>query len=332
MSKKAKRRIKAAKISLISLVPAGANRITSLFKDKDAVEMQALAKIDAEGYLTALVYLPDSVDSHGDMAKADNIKQWAHDYIPNMEGNGIDVLHDGEPVGNDRAHICETFLVQKGDPRFVGMTDDEGQTVDPTGAWGVVLKIDDPDLRSRYATGEWVGVSMFGSAIVEPLTKSTPPTKEFKMDETQMAALLKAFGTNLSSDIVAGLSKALKPDPVKPTEPVKVEKTVIAFEGDITKSADVAAHAEKVLFASLDMSNPADITKWQAVLAKKAADATPNPNQERIDTLEKELAKLSGAPANGAEPVVKTGELSLGEKLAKSTERAARLKKAGIIR
>jgi hypothetical protein len=127
------------------------------------------------------------------------------------------------------------------------------------------------------------------------------------------------------------LSKALKPDPVTPEAP-KVEKTVVEFTGDINKSEDIAKHAEKVLFASLDMSQPADIAKWQSHLAKKAADAQPNPNQERINVLEKELAKLSGGSANGSEPVVKTGESTLAEKLAKSTERAARLKKSGVIR
>jgi len=329
MTKKAKRRIKAAQISLISLVPAGANRVKSLFKNKDAVEMQAVAKIDAKGYLTSLVYMPDETDTHGDVAKAGDIMQWAHDFIPNMEGNGIDVLHDGKPVGNDRAHICETFIVQKGDPRFAGMTDEDSKPLDPEGSWGMVIKIDDPDLRSRYATGEWVGVSMFGSAIVESLTKSTPTSTEFKMDETKMAELLKAFGSNLSSDIVAGLAKALAPvAPVAPEAPVA---QTVAFEGDPNSAADVAKHAEKVMFASLDMSKSADIAKWQAHLAKQA-DSGANPNQDRIDGLEKEIAKLRGAPSNGGEPVRKTGELTLSEKLAKSTERAVRLKKAGVIR
>lgn len=334
MAVKPKRRIKAAKISLISLVPSGANRVTSIFKSRDdVVEMAAVAKIDAQGYLTTLVYLPDCVDAHGDVAKADDIRQWAHDFIPNMEGNGIDVLHDGQPVGNERAHICETFIVQKGDPRFEGIQDDAGNPVDPTGAWGVIVKIDDPDLRSRYATGEWVGVSMFGSAIVEPLiNKST--TKENEMDKEQMAELLKSFGTDLSKNIVDGLSKALKPEPSK-EEPAKDEpvQKAVEFVGDPNDPADVEQHLEKVLFSSLDMSKPADIQKWQAHLAKKAAKAEgDDPNAAQIQKLEKELAKLKKAPTASGEPTsTPEGEQTVAQKLAKGREIAAELKKQGVI-
>lgn len=333
MSKKAKRRIKAAKISLISLVPAGANRVVSLFKGRDdVVELAAMAKMDAEGYLTALVYVPDHVDSQGDVADAPAIKAMAHEFIANMDGNGIDVLHDCKPVGNERARICETFVVQKGDPRFEGVTDDDGTALDPAGSWGVVIKIDDPDLRSRYATGEWVGVSMFGSAIVEPLTKQSTSPKENEMDEKQMAELLKTFGKDLSENIVAGLAKALQPETPSQPEPTPVDKTKVEFEGDPSNPEDVAKHAERVLFASLDMSDPNDIAKWQAHLAKQAAEAPANPNAEKIEALEKELRKLRGAPANGEEPVRKTGELTLREKLAKAKERAVALKKEGVIR
>lgn len=323
---KPKRRIKAAKISLISLVPAGANRVTALFKGRGDVELSAVAKIDVEGYLTALVYVPDMVDSQQDVANAQAIKQMAHDFISNMEGNGIDVLHDCQPIGSERARICETFLVQKGDPRFAGVTDDTGAAVDPTGAWGVVIKIDDPDLRALYASGEWVGVSMFGSAIVEPVTKSAP--KETQMDATQMAELLKTFGKSLSQELVEGLAKALAPAPVTPTP---ATAPAVEFEGDPFNPDDVAKHAERVLFASLDLSKAADLAKWQAHLAKRAAPA-PDSNAAKIDELEKQLAKLRKAPTNGAEPNGRPESLTVAQKLAKAKERAVALKKEGVIR
>lgn len=331
-----KRRIKSAKISLISLVPRGANQTRSLFKDRDAIELSAIAKLDVEGYLTAIVYRPDSTDSQGDVADHAAIKQAAHDFLANMEGNGIDVLHDCEPVGNDRAQICETFIVQKNDPRFANITDDQGEPIDATGAWAVIIKIHDPDLQSRYATGEWVGVSMYGDAVVEPILKrpAGQPTQpqESKVDEKQMAELLKQFGATLSATIVEGLSKALKPVEVPAPAPVEPVAKSVPFEGDYSDPAAIAAHAEKVLFASLDMSKTADIVKWQAHLAKKAADAAPNPNEGRINELESELRKLRGAPAAGGEPSRGTTEqLTVAQKLAKGAERAARLKKDGVI-
>lgn len=330
---KPKRRIKAAKISLISLVPAGANRVTSLFKsrhrEEDVVEMAAVAKMDSQGYLTSLVYVPDTVDTDGDTADAEVIKEMAHGFVANMEGNGIDVLHDGEPVGNDRAHVCETFIVQKDDPRFAGVTNDADEPIDPTGSWGVVIKIDDPELRSRYATGEWVGVSMFGSAIVEPLSKSNPP-QEIEMDETKMAELLKTFGKDLSENIVTGLSKALEPKDEPKDEPV-AKTPQVEFEGDPTSLEDLEKHAEKVMLASLDLSKAEDIAKWRDHLAKKQTAAPADPNAAKIAELEKQLAKLRKAPTADGEPS-DPAPTGLAANLAKGRERAERLKKAGVIR
>lgn len=332
MTKAPKRRIKSAKISLISLVPAGANEVRSLFKSKQAVEATAVAKIDVEGYLTTLVYMPDTVDSHGDLAKAADIKQWAHDFISNMDGNGIDVLHDCEPVGKERAHICETFIVQKGDPRFTGIENEAGDLLDPTDSWGVVLKIDDPDLRSRYATGEWVGVSMFGSAVVEPVTAKSTTKKEIEMDAKEMAELLKSFGADLSANIVEGLSKALTPKKEEKVE--KNEVPAIKFEGDPMVSEDLAKHADKVFLASIDLNTVEGIAKWQSRLAAKTpVKVEKSENADEISKLEGEIAKLKKASANSGEPVkvIKDGG-TLAEKLAKSKERAVRLRKEGVIR
>lgn len=332
MTKKSpKRRIKTAKISLISLVPAGANEVRTLFKSKAGVEMAAVAKMGPEGYLTSLVYTPDRTDYEGDIADVATIKQMAHDFITNMEGTGIDVLHSCQPLPPEAARVCETFIVQKGDPRFVGITDDRGDAIDPEGSWGVIIKIDDPDLRSRYATGEWIGVSMFGSATVEPVTKSQTVPENPKMDPTQMAELLKSFGKTLSTEIVEGLAKALTPAKEDP-KPEPVSKTV-PFEGDPMNAEDLAKHADKVLFASLDLSVPADLAKWQAHVAKKTAEQKPEPNAAEIAKLQAQIAKLQGrSAAPGADAGADEGTLTTSQKLAKATARAVQLKKDGVIR
>jgi len=331
MAKAPRRRIRAAKISLISLVPAGANQVISLFKSQGAVELSALAKIDVEGYLTSLVYRPDATDTQRDIADVEVVKDMAHGFISNMEGNGIDVLHDGNPVGSDRAHVCETFIVQKNDPRFAGIKDDDGATIDPEGSWGVVIKIDDADLRSRYATGEWVGLSMFGSAIVEPVTKSTTPHTEIEMDEKQMAELLKGFGVNLSASIVEGLAKALAPvEPKAEPKAEPVAKTETKFEGDPMDAEDLAKHADKVFLADCDLNTVDGLKKWSDHLASKKVEKVVDPE---IEKLERELAKLKKASANSAEPKsAPAGKSTLAERLAKGTERAVRLRKEGFIR
>jgi hypothetical protein len=330
--KKPTRRIKAAKISLISLVPAGANEVRSLFKSKGQIELAAVAKMGVEGYLTSLVYSPDRTDFEGDTAEVPAIKQMAHDFITNMEGTGIDVLHSCEPLSPEQARVCETFIVQKGDPRFVGITDDRGEAIDPEGSWGVVIKIDDPDLRSRYATGEWVGVSMFGSAIVEPVTKSQDLTKDSTMDEKMFAELLKSFGADLSATIVEGLAKALAPKEDPKPEPVA--KTSVEFEGDPMNPEDLAKHADKVLLASLDLGNPEDLAKWQAhVVAKQAPKADPvDETPAEIAKLQAQLLKLQGRSVAGGDVPADAPALTTAQKLAKATARAVQLKKEGVIR
>lgn len=322
-----KRQLKEGTISLISLVPRGANQVRSLFKDHDAVEACAVAKMGAEGMLTTLVYVPDDTDSQGDFAKAEHIRQWAHDFIPNMDGSGIDVLHDCQPLDAEQAHVCETFIVQKGDPRFEGITDDQGTAIDPTGAWGVIIKIDDPELRKLYETGEWVGVSMFGSAIAEPVstTKSADPEpEEDPMTPEQMAEMAK-----MVAEAVAKATAPAEPEPAP-------EAPAIEFEGDIHDPEAVAKHADRVLFASLDMSKPADVAKWQAHLTKQAearkqAEAA-NPNADEIAKLQEQIRKLQGAPVDGSEPVTTPGTVSKADLFARGKERAERLKKAGVIR
>lgn len=334
MAKTPRRRIRAAEISLISLVPSGANQVISLFKSQGAVELSALAKINAEGYLTTLVYMPNAVDWEGDVADATVVKDMAHGFISHMEGNGIDVLHDGKPVGSNRAHICETFVVQKGDPRFEGIKDDSGAAIDPEGSWGVVIKIDDADLRSRYATGEWVGVSMFGSALVEPVTKSSNPHTEIEMDEKQMAELLKGFGADLSASIVEGLSKALVPaEPKAEPKTETVEKAEVKFEGDPMDVEDLAKHADKVFLASCDLNTVDGLKKWNDHLATKTVEKVePTPEDAEITKLEREIAKLKKASANSAEPKSAPTATTLAEKLAKGKERAVRLRKDGFIK
>ena len=232
------RRIKKAAIKFISLCPAGANLIDTVYKTDGGVTFNTLVKaadkFDEEGEITAVVYAPNHRDAQGDIADATVVKQMAHDFIAN--GANIDISHDGKPVGRDRARVAETFLVQKGDARFVGWKDRKGQDVDLTGAWATVIKIDDPELRRKYRSGDWAGVSMGGTAEVEHekaesalekfleiLTKVTnpptnPTTNETEMTPQELQTILDAQKTAMKEGF-ADLAKALKPE--APAVPVK---------------------------------------------------------------------------------------------------------------
>jgi hypothetical protein len=163
------RRIKKAAIKFISLVPAGANLVDTVYKSDGTFTVGTLLKasdnFDEAGELTAVVYTPNFRDAQGDIADADVVKQMAHDFI--AHGASIDINHDGKPLPREKARVAETFLVQKTDSRFHGWKDRNGNAVDLAGAWATVIKIDDPELRKKYRSGDWAGVSMGGTAVVE---------------------------------------------------------------------------------------------------------------------------------------------------------------------
>jgi hypothetical protein len=332
--KKPKRRLGEGIMRLISLVPRGANQARAIFKDRNVVELQGVAKMDSEGLLTSVVFLVEQTDSQGDIASKDIVKSYCHNFIPNMEGNGIDVMHDGKPVGNERAHLCENFIVQKGDPRFQDVCDaDTNEKLDATDAWATVTKIHDPVLKAPYESGEWCGVSMFGSAMVEPLTKfdnQTDPQEDQEMNEDKFAEMLKTFGVDLSTSLVEGISKA-----VKPKEPKVPAKTVVKFEGDTNDPKALAKHKDNLFLANCDLTTLEGLTKWEDYVAKRGAKEEPEDTtelQKQIDALQARIDKADKASTDPADvPVGKAGE-SIKDKLARGTARVERLKKSGDIR
>lgn len=172
-TKTLKRRIKKAKIQFISLCPKGMNTIETVYKaegeEESKVVLSTLTKdMTEQGILIAVVYAPDMVDGEGDTASAKVIKDFAYDFA--AHGSGVDIRHNEEKLG-DQAFVAESFIIQKGDPRFEDMKDYEGSLVDVTGGWGVVIKIQSEELRKQYRNNQWAGVSMGGLMQVEEVGK-----------------------------------------------------------------------------------------------------------------------------------------------------------------
>lgn len=281
------RRIKHATISFISLVPRGANQLPVLYKSEDqSARFDCIVKDDRfkeEGLLTAIVYAPEMVDSQGDVASADVIKQMAHDYVRNV--GAVDVKHNTTALSREKVSVVESFLIRKGDDRFSDLKDYSGRPVDATGGWGVVIKVDDEELRRLYREGHWNGVSMFGPAIVEPITKSADSIADAlakrlatgntnnegtDMDLKELEAALAKQSEALATTIVAGLVKALKPDAPATEEATKA--TVIKFEGDPSNLADVRAHKAKLRAALVKWEDPKSVEAYETAIAKEAAD------------------------------------------------------------
>lgn len=296
-----KRRIRRGKITHVSLCRRGMNQMPVLMKSGDRVQIELLTKVAGEGLLHALVYVPDTVDGEGDVASASVIKQMAHDFLAN--GGNIDIEHDLQVLGPDKVRIAETFLVQKGDPRFADWKDYQGKPVEAEGSWALILKVLDPELRQQAEKGELNGVSMFGNADVELLHKTTNTnTNTRKMDETQMQKLVEMLTKSLAA--------AISPAPAAPA-PAPVAKAQIEFEGDPLDPVDLAKHMDKVLLASLDLSKPSDLAKWQGHVAKRQAQiaAAAETDEQKLAKAQAELkkaqeqvAKLSKASNAGADP------------------------------
>lgn len=318
-AKKAKRRIKSAKITHISLCGKGKNNMAVMLKSDGAFGLSMLTKAVGDE-LHAVVWVPEengAVDLEGDAAPAEVVKQFAHDFVANMlkEGGGIDIDHNLEVLSVDQVRLAETFIVQKGDPRFQDWKDNDGNVVDVTGAWAVILKILDPILKSLAARGELGGVSMFGRAQVEmlkadlPLPQSTPSSDEdMNLTDEQMTKLAEA------------IAKALKPAAPAPTPTPAPAAQAIEFEGDPLNPEDLAKHQDKLLLAKVNWADPKSVAQYQAHVAKrqaemKKAEAGKDPNADQIAALEKQLAELkkaSGAPVTAAaqpqnQPAPETG-------------------------
>ena len=209
-----KRQILKAKIGFISLCPAGANTIRTMYKSDDGdknIDLQVLSKdMSEQGELVCCVYAPDMEDSQGDQASAEVIKDFAYDFAKN--GGNIDIRHNEKALNSDDIFIAETMIIQKGDSRFEDMEDYDGEPVDVTGGWGVILKVEKEELKELYRSGEWGGVSMGGmmlardtsdesniekilKAIFAPITKMLNQEKsDMSLNEKQVAeAIAKAF-------------------------------------------------------------------------------------------------------------------------------------------
>jgi len=231
--KKVKRIVKA-KIDFISLCPKGANYLSTIYKAEGGnqnVELSTICKdMNEQGEIIAAVYVPERVDTQGDIASAAVIKEFAHDFQKN--GAGIDIRHNEEVVSKDAVYVAESFIIQKDDPRFADIEDYDGNQAEVTGGWGVVLKVDDEELRESYRSGEWSGVSMGGAAHKKDDTDS----KLIKILKDLFGDPKKVIKKQKNTENDMALTKE---------DLAQVSETVVKTMADVNKKAEEAA-AEKL--------------------------------------------------------------------------------------
>jgi Putative phage serine protease XkdF len=310
------RRIKKAKISFVSLVSRGANNLPVIYKSADnSLSLQTLSKLDDQGELLAVVYAPEMRDTQGDIASAEVIKDAAYGFLAG-EG-GVDIMHDGRKLEPKDAFVAESFIVQKGDARFSGWTDLDGNAVELAGSWATVIKIENPELRRLYREGKWNGVSMGGTAVVEEDKSNkidkfveafldTFKDKEKQMTPTELeAAIAKANAPVLTA--LTGLVEALTKKQEQPKPEQKLEaKKAPAYTGKPDDDVALAKHARALELHALqveaDLNSAEGIATYRAALAelkKKHAD----------EDAELRKSKSTNQPEEGDESAPEAGTL-----------------------
>jgi hypothetical protein len=228
--------------------------------EDDLVYFDPIVKADMEqGELLAVVYAPNSVDSQDEYADAETIRDMAHNF--SKSGLGIDIKHNNTALPKEQAHVAESFIIQKGDPRFAEMKDYSGNPVDVTGGWGVVIKIDDPDLRKQYREGKWLGVSMGGLAIREAVKSGQEGDLDMTAEELKkaLAESATATATATATAVTAGLTDLLKtakliPDPAAPADK-KPENAAPVFKGDMSDPVARRKHLRDLKVHALTKDN-----------------------------------------------------------------------------
>lgn len=327
------RRITRAKIDFVSLCPRGANTLPVVYKGDDGFEFSMLSKsLNEAGEILSVVYAPGLVDSQGEFADRDVIKEMAYDFA-RRRGN-VDIRHDGKPVPADKAYIAEHFLVAKGDPRFEGWKNYDGADIpDLTGAWAVVVKIEDETLREKYRSGAWNGVSMGGVAARE-VVKDEAAAGFLSMLKSLFGGIIpKPANPPTEIDMTAAEVAKIVNDALIAHEAKKAEEAKKAAEAAAAEEAKKAAEGPAVPVFQGDLTKAEDIKKYERELAefevrKGLASKDPKVREAALKQARK-LAGIEEAPAGGQSNTAtdKDGKVSKSE-MDLANEAADRLVKA----
>ncbi len=295
-------RIRYAKIRRISLLARGATQLPVLYKGEGMSTLEdlglqcVLTKGEEEGLLTAVVWPADNKDDTGLEANSKVIQQFAHDAM--IDGVEIDMNHDGKVLTKEQAAVVESFIIQKGDARFADLQDYSGNPVDAEGAWGTVIKIQDPEIRRLYREGEWNAVSMMGPALVSKAETPNPSPEEDPMNTeqyTQLMDLMKAQAVKIDGLEAVNVEKAEKAQ--ADADAIETEKVTLAkFEGNPSNAKEVKAHLDAIKLSQVDFTDAEAVEAHLASLTVvKKAESTDAPDSDELALAKEQLVKAEAA-------------------------------------
>ncbi|MFV0481856.1 MAG: XkdF-like putative serine protease domain-containing protein [Campylobacteraceae bacterium] len=280
MSKK--RRLSDIDVSHISLVKAGANGKTIIYKSNDATptykKVVDIKKFDEEkGIVYGIVYEPEKLDSQGDMASADEIQKAAYRFMKQRNTPNVDKNHS---FINEDAYVAESYIVKKGDPLFP----------ECVGAWAVAIQLENEELRTAVKKGDINGLSMAGVAVAKDIEEN---------DNKNILDTVKDLFVSISASF--SKSNFSKSD---------LEKVIKSELEPILKERDELKNELLVAKESLKKTTDdlAAITKEKDELVTVITKSKQNTDPEKIDT-----SKVDNILSAAKELIAKEAEL--GNKL-----------------
>jgi len=296
---KATRRVKKARVLMVSLVPRGKNELNSRLvladgdPDHATLELVFASRGEEHGSgeleVYALAILPDVAtplmgrDKPSVIAGAEAVKEMVDTF--GQGGFKIDLQHNFVQVPASKAYLTQSLVVQAGDARFSGILNNaSGQPVDSTGGWGLVIRVPDPDLAAKYRSGEWDGVSMYGFLhLEEPVLASKDMTPE-EIKEL----IAQAFAARAAALPAPPVPIVAEAPPLDPNSPKALRER--------------ARHARReAIVARLD-ADPENPETLEEVAAELEALDAPAPRKPAASSAGEGPARV-GAIAQGRLPV-----------------------------
>lgn len=202
---KPKRKLKKVDASFISLVTAGANNKSIIYKSKDysedannfAKEIKILKTDEDQRMVFGIVYSPDEVDSQGDIATAEVIKEMAYNFQKNAHSNNVDKQHSFK---GEEGFVAETWITKAGDNVF---------PTEKEGSWAVGIKIEKEETWALVKSGEIKGLSLAGVAEIEPIEDDEP--------DSFLQKIRKAFGLVAKTELKKDFNEELQKQQFKTT-------------------------------------------------------------------------------------------------------------------
>lgn len=270
-----KRKLKDIDVTYISLVRAGANKKTILYKsdsqDSPVWQKEIPLLKEEEGVVYGIVYSPGEVDTQGDITTAKEIKKAAYNFLKHKRVDNVDKNHSFK---KEDAYVCESWIIRKGDPLF---------PKEKEGSWAVGIKIESEELKKEIKEGKIKAISMAGTAKVKEVQKaSTMDELIATLKEIFQSVNLSISGNFYNSDLKKGENMPKEPkEQLEKEDLAKIVKEALEpLTQNIQKEFEEALEKKDKEFNELQK----EVKELKKALEKSRQNEMPPSGQEKKET------------------------------------------------